>query len=144
MPKGVEIPCLDQEKLWDFKPSSSLKVGGLASGGDILGHCFENNLFDEHRILLPPKAKGKITYIAPPGSYTVADKIIEIEYQNKKQEFGMSHFWPVRDPRPFAQKLVGEVPLLTGQRILDSLFPSVLGGTCAIPGAFGCGKTCIS
>lgn len=56
----------------------------------------------------------------------------------------MSHFWPVRDPRPFAQKLVGEVPLLTGQRILDSLFPSVLGGTCAIPGAFGCGKTCIS
>lgn len=56
----------------------------------------------------------------------------------------MSHFWPVRDPRPFAQKLVGEVPLLTGQRVLDSLFPSVLGGTCAIPGAFGCGKTCIS
>lgn len=56
----------------------------------------------------------------------------------------MSHFWPVRDPRPFVEKLVGDVPLLTGQRILDSLFPSVLGGTCAIPGAFGCGKTCIS
>ncbi len=56
----------------------------------------------------------------------------------------MSHFWPVRDPRPFAQKLVGDVPLLTGQRVLDALFPSVLGGTCAIPGAFGCGKTCIS
>jgi V-type H+-transporting ATPase subunit A len=56
----------------------------------------------------------------------------------------MSHFWPVRQPRPYAEKLVGEVPLLTGQRVLDSLFPSVLGGTCAIPGAFGCGKTCIS
>ncbi len=56
----------------------------------------------------------------------------------------MSHFWPVRDPRPFVEKLVGDTPLLTGQRVLDALFPSVLGGTCSIPGAFGCGKTCIS
>lgn len=88
--------------MWDFKPSSNLKVGGLISGGDILGTCYENNLFDEHRILLPPLAKGKITFIAPEGNYTVADKIIEVEYQNKKQEFCMSHFWPVRDPRPFA------------------------------------------
>src|SRR5260370_32240990 len=56
----------------------------------------------------------------------------------------MSHFWPVRQARPVAEKLPGKIPLLTGQRILDSLYPSVLGGTCAIPGAFGCGKTCIS
>ena len=56
----------------------------------------------------------------------------------------MCQYWPVRQVRPFAEKLAGNVPLLTGQRVLDSLFPSVLGGTCAIPGAFGCGKTCIS
>lgn len=95
-------------------------------------------------IMLPPKAKGKITYIAEDGDYNVREKIIEVEYDNKKYEYGMSHFWPVREPRPFAEKLIGETPLLTGQRVLDSLYPSVLGGTCAIPGAFGCGKTCIS
>ena len=105
---------------------------------------YENNLFDEHKILLPPKAKGKVTYIAENGNYNIREKIIEIEYMDKKSTYGMSHFWPVREPRPFAEKLVGEIPLLTGQRVLDSLYPSVLGGTCAIPGAFGCGKTCIS
>ena len=144
VPKGVEIPCLDIEKKWEFVPNKNLKVGSIVSGGDIIGTCFENNLFDQHHILLPPKAKGKVTFIAPNGNYNVREKIIEVEYMNKKSEYGMSHFWPVRDPRPFAEKLVGEVPLLTGQRVLDSLYPSVLGGTCAIPGAFGCGKTCIS
>lgn len=95
--------------------------------------------------MLPPKARGKITYIAEPGMYNIREKIVEVEFNNnKKVEYGMSHFWPVRQPRPFAEKLRGNVPLLTGQRVLDSLFPSVLGGTCAIPGAFGCGKTCIS
>lgn len=143
VPKGVEIPCLDITKNWDFEPSN-IKVGSIVSGGDIIGRCFENNLFDEHRILLPPKAKGKVTFIAPPGQYTVREKILEVEFNNKKFEYTMSHYWPVREPRPFAEKLVGEVPLLTGQRVLDALYPSVLGGTCAIPGAFGCGKTCIS
>ena len=143
VPKGVEIPCLDIVKQWDFEPSG-LKVGSIVSGGDIIGKCFENNLFDEHRIMLPPKAKGKVTYVAPAGQYTVREKVIEVEYNDKKYEYAMSHFWPVRESRPFAEKLVGEIPLLTGQRVLDSLYPSVLGGTCAIPGAFGCGKTCIS
>lgn len=143
VPKGVEIPSLDINKLWDFEPSN-IKVGSIVSGGDIIGRCFENNLFDEHRILLPPKAKGKVTFIAPAGQYTIREKILEVEYNNKKFEYTMSHYWPVREPRPFADKLVGEVPLLTGQRVLDALYPSVLGGTCAIPGAFGCGKTCIS
>lgn len=143
VPKGVEIPCLDINKNWDFEPGS-IKVGSIVSGGDIIGSCFENNLFDEHRILVPPKAKGRVTYIAPPGQYTVREKILELEFNGKKYEYSMSHYWPVREPRPFAEKLVGEIPLLTGQRVLDALYPSVLGGTCAIPGAFGCGKTCIS
>ena len=67
-----------------------------------------------------------------------------IEFEGKKKDLTMSHFWPVRQWRPCAEKLPGKIPLLTGQRVLDALFPSVQGGTCAIPGAFGCGKTCIS
>jgi len=81
----------------------------------------------------------------PIGQYTVADTIATIETpDNKIIDLKMAHFWPVRNPRPVAEKLEGNVPLLTGQRVLDALFPSVQGGTCAIPGAFGCGKTCIS
>lgn len=110
----MEIPSINQDKLWEFKPREGLKVGSLVSGGDILGNCFENNLFDEHRILLHPKAKGRVTYIAAPGNYSVKEKILEVEIGDKKETYGMSHFWPVRDPRPFAEKLVGEVPLLTG------------------------------
>jgi len=79
--------------------------------------------------------------------YNVRETILEIEnelFPNKPIKVSMSHQWAVRKPRPVLEKLAGDVPLLTGQRVLDSLFPSVRGGTCAIPGAFGCGKTCIS
>lgn len=144
IPKGVEVNSLDRKKLWDFVPEDKVKIGSILGGGDILGSCFENNLFDEHKILLPPKAKGRVTWVAPNGEYTIKDKIIELEFDGKKYEYTMSHYWPVRETRPTAKKLSADTPLLTGQRVLDALFPSVLGGTCAIPGAFGCGKTCIS
>jgi len=144
VPKGIDVPALDSKKLWDFVPNANMKVGKIITGGDIVGSVHENNLFDEHRILLPPKAKGRITWLAPEGQYTVRDKIVEVEHNDKKFHYTMSHFWPVRQGRPFAEKYAGVTPLLTGQRVLDALFPSVLGGTCAIPGAFGCGKTCIS
>eukprot|EP01069_Polyplicarium_translucidae_P001882 Polyplicarium_translucidae@DN1839_c0_g1_i1.p1 len=94
--------------------------------------------------MLPPKQKGRVTWVAGPGTYTVKDPIMEIEYEDQKTDIYMSHFWPVREARPVYDNLPGSSPLLTGQRILDCLFPSVQGGTCAIPGAFGCGKTCIS
>lgn len=109
-----------------------------------MGSCYENSLFDEHRIMVPPKSKGKLTYLAIEGNYTIGETIATIEHDGKTQKIAMSHWWPVRQTRPTAEKLAGNVPLLTGQRVLDALFPSVLGGTCAIPGAFGCGKTCIS
>ena len=144
VPKGVELPALDQKKLWHFVPNPKLKNGMTVSGGDVIGTEFENNLFAEHRIILPTKAKGRISYLAEEEDTTVRSKVCELELNGKKFEYSLSHFWPVREPRPFAEKLVGEVPLLTGQRVLDALYPSVLGGTCAIPGAFGCGKTCIS
>jgi V-type H+-transporting ATPase subunit A len=144
IPKGVEVPSLDQNKSWDWQPTGKIGVNSLVTGGDIIGSVFENNLFDCHNIILPPSAKGKVTWVAEGGSYTIKDKVMEVEFDDVKVEYSMSHFWPVRQPRPVAEKLVSDTPLLTGQRVLDSLFPSVLGGTCAIPGAFGCGKTCIS
>ena len=80
----------------------------------------------------------------PKGNYTVGQTVCVVDFEGKKKDLTMSHFWPVRQARPVAEKLAGKIPLLTGQRVLDALFPSVQGGTCAIPGAFGCGKTCIS
>ena len=94
--------------------------------------------------MLPPKAKGRVNEVQPEGSYNVNTPIIEIDTDGKMRKYNMSHFWPVRQARPCAEKQPGTEPLLTGQRVLDALFPSVLGGTCAIPGAFGYGKTCIS
>ena len=94
--------------------------------------------------MLPPKAMGRVVEIMPKGQYTVGSTVAVVEFEDKKQEITMSHRWPVRQSRPTAEKLAGKVPLMTGQRVLDALFPSVQGGTCAIPGAFGCGKTVIS
>jgi V-type H+-transporting ATPase subunit A len=120
-------------------------VGDIVLQGDVLGFTFENDLFHNHKIMVPPKVQGRIVEIMQPGMYTVAQPICVVETADGKQkEIKMSHMWPVRQPRPFAEKLAGKTPLLTGQRVLDALFPSVQGGTCAIPGAFGCGKTCIS
>lgn len=143
VPRGVDVPCLNPDKEWHFTPVK-LKKGQLVSGGDIIGYVRENDLFYEHKILLPPKAKGRVVEQQPEGTYNVNTPIIEIDLDGKIKKYSMSHFWPVRQPRPVAEKHPGSEPLLTGQRVLDSLFPSVLGGTCAIPGAFGCGKTCIS
>lgn len=94
--------------------------------------------------MLPPRALGTITHIAEKGKYTLNDVILETEFQGKTTKHTMMQLWPVRAPRPVADKLTADYPLLTGQRILDALFPCVQGGTTAIPGAFGCGKTVIS
>ena len=94
--------------------------------------------------MLPPRAMGTITRIAEKGAYTVEDVVLETEFQGQKQEHTMKQLWPVRAPRPVAQKETADFPLFTGQRVLDALFPDVQGGTTAIPGAFGCGKTVIS
>ena len=143
VPRGVDVPSLDMKKEWSFNPSK-LKPGSIITGGDVIGIVHENDLFAEHRILLPPKAKGRVKEIQPAGDYTVDFPIIDIEEDGVIKKYSMSHFWPVREARPVLEKMPGTEPLLTGQRVLDALFPSVLGGTCAIPGAFGCGKTCIS
>lgn len=143
VPRGVDVLSLNHDKEWHFTPVK-FKKGQNLVGGDIIGYVRENDLFCEHKIMLPPKAKGKVVEQALEGNYTIAQDIIELEHDGKTKKYSMSHYWPVRQPRPVAEKFPGSNPLLTGQRVLDCLFPSVLGGTCAIPGAFGCGKTCIS
>ena len=144
VPRGVDVPSLDQDRIWDFTPVTNFKPGDLITGGDVVGTTFENDLFNEHRIMIPPKVYGRIVEIMPKGQYTVSSTVAVVEFEDKKTEIKMSHKWPVRQSRPAAEKLAGKIPLMTGQRVLDALFPSVQGGTCAIPGAFGCGKTVIS
>jgi vacuolar-type H+-ATPase catalytic subunit A/Vma1 len=120
-----------------------LQVGSKISAGDVYATVFENSLMD-HKILLPPNVRGTVSYIAPAGEYNIEEEVIEIDFLGERTKYCMKQLWPVREPRPTAAKLMADTPLLTGQRVLDALFPSVLGGTCAIPGAFGCGKTVIS
>jgi V-type H+-transporting ATPase subunit A len=142
IPRGIDITPLARHKLWNFKPST-LKVGDHVTGGDIFGQVQENNLI-LHRLMIPPFVMGMVTFIAAAGTYNVEAPLLEVEFQGQKRRLNMIQRWPVRQPRPSKQKLAGSTPLLTGQRILDALFPTVQGGTCAIPGAFGCGKTVIS
>ncbi|ETS79605.1 V-type proton ATPase catalytic subunit A [Pestalotiopsis fici W106-1] len=142
IPRGVAAPALDRKKKWEFTPT--MKVGDHIAGGDVWGTVFENSFIKVHKIMLPPRAKGTITKIASKGEYTVHEKILEIEFNGTKTEHGMMHTWPVRVPRPTTEKLSADKPFIVGQRVLDALFPSVQGGTVAIPGAFGCGKTVIS
>jgi len=143
IPKGINTDALSVVTEWDFAHANNIRIGSHVSGGDIYGIVQENNLI-KHKVMLPPKARGTVTYIAPPGNYTVKDKILETEFDGEKTEHTLKQIWPVRQPRPVTEKLPANHPLLTGQRILDGLFPAVQGGTTAIPGAFGCGKTVIS
>ncbi|KEP51876.1 putative TFP1p-H+-ATPase V1 domain 69 kDa catalytic subunit, vacuolar protein [Rhizoctonia solani 123E] len=143
IPRGINTDALDRNIKWDFTPGQ-FKVGDHISGGDIFGSVYENSLVDNHKIMLSPRALGTITSIAEKGSYTVEDTVLEVEFDGKKTQHNMMQLWPVRAPRPTAAKLTADYPLFTGQRVLDSLFPCVQGGTTAIPGAFGAGKTVIS
>merc|ERR1719498_1665348 len=94
--------------------------------------------------MVPPKVQGTVTMVVGKGSYSVTDVLMTVDYDGKKEEVKLSHFWPVRQGRPFVEKLPGKIPMFTCQRVVDALFPTTLGGTCAVPGAFGCGKTVIS
>ena len=142
IPRGISVPALDRERKWEFKPA--MKVGDHISGGDIWGKVVENSLLNEHRILMPPRARGTIKKIADKGEYTVAEPLLTVEFDGKETEYPMMHTWPVRVPRPSTDRLAADSPFIVGQRVLDALFPSVQGGTVCIPGAFGCGKTVIS
>ncbi len=132
--RGATAPGLDRKRKWDFK--AAVKAGAAVKGGDVLGTVKESETV-VHKILVPPSASGKVVSISD-GSYTVSDAIGKLD---DGTELRLMHVWPVRKPRPVKEKLLPDVPLITGQRIFDSLFPLAKGGVAAIPGPFGSGKT---
>lgn len=140
IPKGIKVSPIPQDKKWHFTPI--VKKGETVSPGQILGTVPETQSI-EHRILVPPQFSGKVISIVSEGEYTLQDEICVIETQNGKQALKLSHPWPVREPRKTKQRLPFSMPLLTGQRVIDTLFPVAKGGTVAVPGGFGTGKTVI-
>ena len=138
--RGIDVPALPRDKKWHFVPNKSLKPGSKIEPGDVLGTVQETELI-EHRILVPPNAHGTLKSLVSEGDYTIEDVIAEVDQNGDKKELKMYHRWPVRFPRPYKQKLEPVEPLLTGVRVLDTVFPIAKGGTAAIPGPFGSGKT---
>lgn len=138
--RGIEAPAIAREKEWDFKPK--VKEGDEVETGDILGTVQETEII-EHRILVPVGIKGKIRKIRG-GKAKVEDIIAIIETEEGKEEkICMLQKWPVRKMRPYKKQLAPEEPLITGQRVIDTLFPIAKGGTACIPGPFGSGKTVV-
>lgn len=135
--RGLDADPLDYEKKWTFTPT--VQAGDKVEGGDILGTVPETDHI-EHRILVPPTVSGTIKTIVGSGEYTLKDPIAVLE---DGQTLTMTHMWPVKQPRPCRRKLPGNVPFLTGQRVLDCLFPVALGGSAIVPGGFGTGKTVV-
>lgn len=136
--RGVEVPALDRDKKWHFVPK--VKPGDKVVGGDILGTVQETEIV-EHRIMVKPGVVGTVKAIAE-GDYTVTEQIGSIETANGEElPVTLMQKWPVRRGRPFEKKLAPNVPLVTGQRVVDTLFPIAKGGVAAIPGPFGSGKT---
>ena len=137
--RGVAPSPLDRGKKWHFVPEveSGSKVTG---GGDVIGEVKETSLITQ-RIMVPPNLSGRISSIASEGDYALTEPVAELETANGPMPLFMMHTWPVRIARPFARKLPSDTPLITGQRIMDFFFPIVKGGTAAIPGGFGTGKT---
>ena len=136
--RGIEVPALDRDKKWHFVPK--VKPGDKVVGGDILGTVQETEIV-EHRIMVKPGDVGTVKAIAE-GDYTVTEQIGSIETANGDElPVTLMQKWPVRRGRPFEKKLAPNVPLVTGQRVVDTLFPIAKGGVAAIPGPFGSGKT---
>ena len=136
--RGIEVPALDRDKKWHFVPK--VKPGDKVVGGDILGTVQETEIV-EHRIMVKPGVVGTVKAIAE-GDYTVTEQIGSIETANGDElPVTLMQKWPVRRGRPFEKKLAPNVPLVTGQRVIDTLFPIAKGGVAAIPGPFGSGKT---
>lgn len=132
--RGVSANGLDRDKKWDFKPV--VNIGDKVKGGEVIGLVQETENI-EHKIMVPPKVSGTVSEIKS-GKFTVDEAVCVLADGTELQ---MMQKWPVRAPRPVSKKLLPKTPLITGQRILDGLFPVAKGGTAAIPGPFGSGKT---
>lgn len=135
--RGVEVPSLKRDSVWHFTPS--VKVGDTVVGGDVIGTVQETALV-LHKIMLPNGIEGKVKSISE-GDFKVADTVYVIETGDGDKEFSLLQKWPVRRGRPYKKKLPPDRLLVTGQRVIDCLFPIAKGGVAAIPGPFGSGKT---
>ncbi|GAA0223288.1 ATP synthase subunit A [Haladaptatus pallidirubidus] len=133
--RGVDAPGIDQEKTWEFNPE--VEVGDEVEPGDVVGIVPETESID-HKVMVPPDYEGGEVVDTKEGNYAVTDTIVELD---NGEEIQMQQEWPVREPRPSVDKQTPRTPLVSGQRILDGLFPIAKGGTAAIPGPFGSGKT---
>lgn len=136
--RGVKVKQLDEEKKWDtvFKA----KAGDAVAGGDVIASVQETSLI-EHRIMIPPNVHGKIEWIAENGSYTITDVVAKVRTDDGVAEITMKQKWPIKTARPYVKRQAIEKPLVTGQRIIDTMFPLAKGGAAAVPGGFGTGKT---
>jgi len=137
--RGIQLPSLNRDKIWHFVPAD-LKIGQPLTGGMVLGTVRESERVD-HQIMVPPDLSGTLASLAPEGEYTVAKTIAELDTAAGRRELTMMQRWPIRRARPARSRRPLNTPLITGQRVIDTLFPVARGGTVAIPGGFGTGKT---
>ena len=137
--RGVSVDELDKEILWDTL--LTVGIGDLVHGGMIIAEVPETRAI-VHKCMVPPDVEGKVISVVPDGQYTIKDTLITLELADGTlKELSMTQRWPIRVPRPVSERYPASVPLVTGQRILDTMFPIAKGGTAAIPGGFGTGKT---
>ncbi len=136
--RGVKVTNLDEKKKWSVKFRAN--KGDYVRGGDIIAVTPETSLI-EHRIMIPPYVEGTIEWIAPDGDYTIADTIAKVRRGDEIKEITIKQKWPIKQARPYTTRQPISKPLITGQRIMDTMFPLAKGGAAAIPGGFGTGKT---
>ncbi len=135
MQKGLKLDPLDREKLWHFIPS--VKAGEKLKAGELMGIVMDESKF-EYRIMMPPNKSGTVSFVAKEGEYCLDDTLVELD---EGEKLSMVQHWPVRVSRPFKERVLSGKPMVTGQRIIDFLFPISEGGSASIPGGFGTGKT---
>lgn len=139
IPRGLRPAPLDEEKLWNVTVTA--QVGDELKAGDIYATCPETAVIT-HKIMVPPDVSGKVVEVKPDGEYRVNDTVVVIENEyGEKRNLTLCHKWPIRTPRPIKERKSLVKPLVTGQRVIDTLFPMAKGGAAAIPGGFGAGKT---
>ena len=138
IPEGIGMITIDEEKLWDAE--IIVEIGDYLDSGDIYAKVQETSLI-EHRLMVPPGISGRVVFAEKSGSYNIERVLVKLETETGLHELKMYQMWPVRDARPVSRRNPIAKPLITGQRIIDSFFPLAKGGTAAIPGGFGTGKT---
>ena len=138
--RGTDVPALNREKKWEFIPAA--KPGDKVGPGDVLGTVQETSAI-LHKIMVPNGVKGEVSWVIKKGEYTVDETVARVRTDKGEQTLTMVQRWPVRIQRPYARKFVPARPMNSGQRIIDTLFPIAKGGTAAVPGPFGSGKTVV-